>query len=200
MTSPRGNVYMPALVPSLQKKYGFLGTPQTLDDFDASRGIRFLHGNFNGTTIDELCIYPDGVSVIAKANTNLLDKFIDDLISFSSKEFDLTQKEIPHRKRMYSSEMEISLERDIASQFEKFSGIYKKINGAMSKFADNVPDFKVTGIVMNYDVIASPHMKPDSFILDRRTGNTFDTNLYYTRAPLPTDAHLEILQDIEKIL
>ncbi len=191
---------MPTVVPSLQSKYGFLIAPQNLGDFDLVRGIRFLHGNFDGVTIDELCLYTDGLIVTSKANAKSVDKFIDDLINFSTKELNLTFNSIQHRKRLYSSEIEISLENNIASQFEKFSGVYKKINSAMSNFGDNIPDFKLSGLILNYDVISSPHVRPESFILDRRTGNTFDTNLYYSRAPLPTDIHLEVLQDIEKVL
>jgi hypothetical protein len=42
--------------------------------------------------------------------------------------------------------------------------------------------------------------KPSTFSFQRRAGDPFGDNRYWSQAPLPTDEHLKLLNDFEAIL
>jgi hypothetical protein len=199
-SSQFGNPYMPATIQLLQENFGFVQVPRSLEEYDASNGVKFFHGNFEGVTIDLLEIYSDGISVQTKTNTDVGDKFIDNLIELVSKKMNFKMREIPHKRRLYTSELEIILEKNISEAFEKFSNVCKIMNKSFQKQADDIPPVEMTGIIFNYDAVHSPHLKPGVFSLERRRGFAFDTNIYFATAPLPTDLHLETLAEIEKVL
>jgi hypothetical protein len=199
-TFQSGSAYIPHVNKLMHERFGFLGLPKSLEEMDGNKGIKFMHGNFNGITIDLLEVFNDGLVVHTKTNTNQADRFIDGLIDTVKKELNFVPQEIPHRSRMYISELEVSLDKDIAGAFKNFSKVAELITASISELADETPSMQGTGLVFNYDVTKSPHIKPVRFTLERRAESAFDTNLYFSSAPLPTDAHLSVLQEIERAL
>lgn len=197
---PSGTIYMPDFTALMQKKFRFIQVPTTLEEYDASKGVKFYHGTYKGIGIDALQIYDNGVSVLTKTNSKEGDKIIDALIEMASKELGVSVIEIPHLEKNYISDVEIVLEKDIGEAFERFTSAYKLLNKFLAKQAHEVPPFRVSGILLHCDLNDSPYLKPGRFVLERRGILPYNQNTYYSSAPLPTDAHLEVLQEIEKAL
>jgi len=195
-----GGVYMPDAAALLKEKFRFMRTPETVEDFQDSEKRKFMHGTFEGIVIDSLEVHPDGVVVDTKANTRISDEFINEMIDLVTKELNFSLIEMPNTKRAYVSEVEVFLDKELHERFERFNAACKKINDTVSGYADSMPPFQPTGLIIDYDRTASPHLSPHSFILDRRRAASFDTQIYYSIAPLPTNVHLEVIAEIEKAL
>ncbi len=197
---PSGPIYMPDLVGVLQKHFRFLQVPTKIEEYDTTRGVKFLHGVFEDTVIDSLDIFDNGVSVTTKTNTNVADKFIDQLIKLAAKEWKATITDIPNTKRGYMSDIEIVFDKDLNAAFERFAGAMKLIDKYLKKQSDGIAPFAAAGMLFHCDVSHCAHLKPGRFILDRRVGHSFDHGIYFSSAPLSTDAHLEVLEEIEKVI
>ncbi len=192
-----GGVYMPDAAVLLKEKFRFMRVPETYEDYQDSEKRKFMHGTFKGTVIESIEVHPDGVVVDTKANTSISDEFIDEMIDLVTKELNFSLVEMPNTKRTYVSEVEVFLDKELDEAFKGFNAACKKINDTVSGYADSISSFQPTGLIIDYDRTASPHLSPHSFILDRRRAASFDTKIYYSIAPLPTDVHLEVIKDIE---
>ncbi len=59
--------------------------------------------------------------------------------------------------------------------------------------------FAPTGIVFGYDAESIAVPKPAAFSVERRAGQSFDAMQFYSRAPLTTQHHLEVLTALEEL-
>jgi hypothetical protein len=58
--------------------------------------------------------------------------------------------------------------------------------------------FQPTGFIFDTDAQTFPgRRKPLQFTIERRLGVRYSDNVFYCRAPLPTKAHLAVLEAIE---
>jgi hypothetical protein len=64
------------------------------------------------------------------------------------------------------------------------------------------PAYEFGGFSMNIDVIKSEDLKPmpQPFAIERRVGSTYDEKKYFSQAPLRTQDHQAVLEQIEQIL
>jgi hypothetical protein len=58
--------------------------------------------------------------------------------------------------------------------------------------------FELSGLMFSADITVPT--KPVAFRLERAEETAFEANRYYSIAPLETDAHLELLENLEAFL
>jgi hypothetical protein len=84
-------------------------------------------GEFRGVAISELGIYPEGMVVASRADTDLLDQFIGDLMAWAESDLGLVETGIPPHEKHYESALVVSMELDpTKTPFE--SKIAKKLS------------------------------------------------------------------------
>ena len=143
-----GNIFMPDFTRLMQENFRFLQVPTKLEEFNASNGVKFVHGEFEGIVIDLLEVYENGVVISTKTNTNNGNKFIDALIKLASKEFNFEVTNVPHMKKIYVSELDVISEKNLDSIFDSFKGILKIINNTVSQYGDDIPPYEGTGFLI----------------------------------------------------
>src|SRR5438309_1740683 len=68
--NPRGKVRLPIVASMLVERFGFVKYPQKPEEFDETKGVQFIEGNFDGIGIDKLTIWFNGVGIDVRSSTD----------------------------------------------------------------------------------------------------------------------------------
>ena len=183
----------------LARRYQFRKTPEQDPPTKESPGAKWTQGVFESVSgpkvIRALTIHEDGVVVEMLSSTEDGEAFAEDAINFMSKKAGLSRlDQVPHKK-IYLSEL-----------LFKFKGEPKlltpgaqEILAFLSKpMAESKADH-VTFIGLQAGLDQSLSQKP-VFRFEREINTPVSENRYYSLAPFPTAAHLEILGKIEALV
>lgn len=157
----------------------------------------FNHGVFDGVGINEFGIYSDGILVASRANTDILDAFLDDLMSWARQELGIIETGVPPRERHYESALVVSLRINESRSFP-FSNI---LCSALTRYQESYGlkpfDFSFGAFSVATDTTAYGGRKPIPFTIARRVNVPFDANVFYATAPLKTADHIALLEALE---
>ncbi len=196
--NPRGKSINTELIEWLKGAYGFGKVPSTIYDLDDTKALAFLNGQFQ--VKDELfleCdlrIYNDGVVADTRSSTKDTDALMKDLLTSAAKEFGLTYKpEIIHT-RQYLSELNVRCIRPLQSLHPQLAAFATKL----SSLTGSRNNFELTGILFTSESMPTLAMGP--FRFERKLGVPLSENRYYSIAPLQTEEHFDLLEELESIL
>ncbi len=101
------------------------------------------------------------------------------------------------RKRVYVSELNVQTDRLIAGLNRKLEGFAAKLN---SLFA-NEPGvrFEASAIAFWPDPTLQA-IRPTGFTFERKINTAYSERKYYSQAPVDTDTHLSLLNELEELL
>lgn len=195
---PIGQPYWPETIGKTIARYSFAKYPKLEDlgnDFQA-----FGIGKFKDVQIQEIKIYNDGIIVSSRANSKILDDFIDDLFSWAEKEFGLVPIVTSKPEKYYESSLVVKSKTDLTKVMGLNAEVCNNLNKRLESKYVATP-FYPSGLVLNCD----PHeqgggkRKPFRFLLERRIGFPFSDNVFFSQAPLMTDDHLDFLANLERL-
>lgn len=187
------------LIPGLLERYRFVVAPSPKEALEAKEGIHFRSGTFSkpdGTEIVvDLISYRDGVIADTRSSTEDSDRFLADLLGWTSSEFGLRPiAEIKVRK-IYISEMFVTCDRPL-----------ERLNPKMRKFADAIaqylpergsPRFELSHIQFSVNPPTTPN-QPASFRFELAEPRA--EGRYYTFAPLTSADHIKLLENLYSVL
>jgi hypothetical protein len=201
--NPEGLNLVPLLQP-LVAKYNFQIFPTKPAELFGKEvvEIKFSGGNFqkddqHNIGVD-LGIFNWGLVAETKSSTNDSDAFLNDLLNWVSTEFKIVPYETVLRSKIYVSEVWVQTDKKLNSLNPKLENLAKRIS-SLIKGHDHKPiAYETSGIIFSTDpVVTNP---PGSFRFERIIDVAFGENRYYSAAPLQTDAHIELLGELEAIL
>jgi len=199
--NPRGKDIYGDLLDWLKENYSFAKAPSSVGDVDpTTKGYKFEQGSFQAKeeifiSVD-LEIYNDGIVGNSRSSTHDTDKFLEDMLENAARDFSLVYGHDIIRTKMYTSELTVRMESVLFNLNPKLVDI---ANNVSSLCGLSIPPFEMTGFSFSTDLAISP-LKPAPFILERKAGAPFSEKRYYSKAPLHTDKHEEVLAGIEHIL
>jgi len=209
--SNAGNVYLLDAVKGLKDRYGFIQFPTTLQEYDASKGVTFLHGKFTSqrpltTTglvsqnlvIDRFQIYTNGVLAETKAFAEDADLFLDDVLEWAKERFGLVFNEIPPIRKAYLSQLEVVLNINLNNYSRDISPFSKRIEDFLEGYGQKESSFEVSNISLHCDTTQFPVLAPTAFIVERKVQTPYSSQTYVTSAPLKTADHIKILESLER--
>ena len=79
--------------------------------------------------INQLGIYPDGLIATSRAHTELLDRFLDDLLSWAEEALGLVQTDVPPRERHYESNVIVGMDIREAKAFSFLTRVNSSLRG-----------------------------------------------------------------------
>jgi hypothetical protein len=192
--NPRGKTFMPDMLEWLKERYEFQTAPASVKDLDDSKALAFKQGSFplgNDRLIVELALYSDGVIANSYSSTTATDMFLKDVFSQSAIKFDLEDADSLIRVRSYLSELTFRMS-------PVFSKLSPRLSAIASKLSEmNGRGFEPGGISFWTDT-SSTTIKPAAFTIERKLHAPFAENRFYSKAPLHTDQHLELLKEFEQ--
>jgi len=202
--NPRG-LNLVALIPPITKKYKFQQfpiQPEELGFGKEIKEIKFSGGSFqkdaqHDISID-LTLYNDGLVVDTRSSTEDSDSFLNEFLNWISIEFNLVPYQEVLRSKLYLSELFVKTDKSLNSLNQKLENFAKRLNSLIVGHGHHPIAFEVSGITLWTDPsVISP---PGPFRFERTIDIPFSENRYYSAAPLQTDVHLEMLEELEDIL
>ncbi|MEX1083527.1 MAG: hypothetical protein WEC82_04330 [Xanthobacteraceae bacterium] len=191
-----GAIYGLNLAKAFEERYGFLQGPRTLPEFDASKGITFLHGYFEQrVVIDRIQIYDNGILADAKLDTDEVDAFLDDVVQWIQERAKLQVIATPDSAKIYTSQLEVQTDKKISALVPTLVPIGRAIADILRGYGHITPDWEPAGLSFG----SSGAGDAASFKFERREGaNARD--VYFASARMRTKDHLHVLEEIDALL
>jgi len=200
--NPRGKDIMPEMLEWLKDNYHFDKAPISVDQLDEkTKALKFERGRF---MIKEeiyitvgLEIYKDGIVAQSNSSTRDSETFVEDLLSFTAKEFSLPYDPGIIRAKMQTSELIIRLDSPLSGLNPKLADFAAKVTTTCGY--NDIPGFELTGIGFGNNPVRS-RLKLAGFTVERQDNTEYAENRFYSKAPVHTDQHEELLIEFERIL
>lgn len=200
---PEKGIYTPDFLGTIAGRYQFVSVPKDLS-VAATSGAKFELGKLDigGTTIaiKELAIYSDGI-ICDTSTTDLSDLVLDEFIGWATATFDLRPRTSPVR-RTYTSALVCSFGKAVEFGLGQLAHACSLFSAALKESYGWDYSVKLNRLAFNVDPKETPHLRNTNFLLERRAQNPNDysENRYYAAAPIKTEAHVRLLETIERDL
>jgi hypothetical protein len=203
--NPRGREFRTGLFSVLSEKYDFAKSPyddnNETPNTKESPGYKFIDGSFvNPEGIEvmvNLTIFDDGLLAETRSSTDDADAFLDEVVQLAVDEFWLIFKPEMITRKVYVSELYVSPSRPLSDLNRKLDQMAARLT-ALTSMPDYPVRYEPAGLIFYSDPI--PKQEPGVFRFERKTDSPFSHNKFYSIAPLPTEAHLKLLDELEQIL
>src|SRR5271166_1810709 len=194
--NPRGKRIQTEFLPWLKESYNFSKFPSSQDDLDETKALAFLDGSFQASPKDtvsiDLRIYSDGFVVDSRSSTKVSDDFMDEVLTRVAGDFDLAYNPKIVRKKLYASELNVRCKRGLQTLNPKLKDFANKLSKLMHS------QVELSSVAFWSEQRASTPFSP--FRFERKLNADFSENRYYSAAPLQTEDHLKLLDELEMIL
>jgi hypothetical protein len=191
-----GEVFQPDAIARVMQRYRFLSTSAP-NRTEPNQPIKFQTGviELEGETflITNLEVYSDGVIITAR-NTDDADKIINDLIRWTITDLHFRQP-ITNIPRTYQSQVVVSLDQSLNSFISRFNEIRTIVERTFNADENSLNVLRLS--IGPYPPGTLPYRT--TWQIERRIISPFVPDRYFSTAPLPTVAHLDMLAAIEAI-
>jgi hypothetical protein len=193
---PKGKTNAPEGFNAMGSRYSFSKVPSAAGDLDFNKGIHFQYGRFQDVAIDQIVLYANGISIDTRSSTDDSLRVLHDILDNTKRTSGATlapSRELLLSQILFQSDMKLSLLNPILQPLaERVSSM------ACSKLQVSIP-FEPTAVILGPDTSLGK-INPSGFSIERRAEAPFSQNSYFSTAPLSTDEHLKLLQEVEALL
>ncbi len=198
--NPTGKSLYP-VVEWLIVNYKFKKYPATNDEFDLAKGIKFESGEYkteNGEVIIiNLTVYNDGIIADSRHSTKESDKFLNEMLTHVSANYNLPDYRKIIRRKGYLSNVYVTTDKAL----EMLNPKLKRLSDYISNNFSDPPDTHYElGTISFWPEQGTSAMRLPLFTFERAANVPFSENRYFSSAGLQTDKHIEALNKLEKIL
>jgi hypothetical protein len=192
--NPRGLVLGPILS-AIKDRYKFQKAPTTPEELTGNtpQGVIFGEGSFSYKNKEYglvATLYTDGFVVDTTVSTRASDAFLEDLLLFLRSEFGFAYNPKIIQKKNYVSELVVTIQEPFDQALQAYSLLMDRLNESTGVI------YRPFGFTLSADPLLGAR-KPADFRLERELGKPFEEKRYYSLAPLQTDEHLKMLQELE---
>ena len=201
---PLANTYFPEMVGLLTERYGFSVQPSYSEAIAA--GAKFVGGRLIGANekinIIDLTVFSNGIQVSA-ANTSDSDHILEDIILWAENTLGYRplQTLIP---RLHESHIVV----DFDNRADALIGIVEKLKSGFEKALAGAYGLQAPISLSGFSIGADPlqtnaqlpffagALRPE-FGIVRRFNYPYSQNRFFSSAPLRTEAHIALLEELE---
>jgi hypothetical protein len=198
--NPKGKSLLDEIF-ELGRRYKFAKFPQHLLDYNKDSALEFSSGTFEfgGTKFRVgLTIYNNAVVADSLSSTSVSEALLQDVAGWLERNADVHV--VPHiLTRSYESQLDI--EADLPPYFLNpgLDEVAKKLSAQATAIDGKPREYRLGGFAMWPEDIGKP-ASPSNFRFERKWGVSNTSTAYFSTAPLKTEQHLELLQDLERVL
>lgn len=195
--NPSGKFLYP-IIGDIISRYKFSNIPDIAEAIKNNQGIILGNGAFahkkHGEISADLGIYNDGLVGDTKTDSDASDTFIDDLLTWISKEYGL--KYPNNIRKQYASKIYVESNKRLDAlnpKLEKFANALSAKSISLGKVS-----YELGGI--NFTAEQTGSLVPAVFRFERVEKVPYSDNRYYSFSGLSIADHLELLDQLEEIL
>jgi len=205
--APRPAFFIPDLIKDVQARYSFVRVPTTADEvlpLAEGKPIVFHHGKFvhdkRPILVHALHLASQWVAIeTTPGTTDDADIVLSDFVNWLAPGV----REAP--PRAYVSHLEVRLDVSLDRSYPLFAMLGDMISHKLQEYGSPVvpqslarPVFEVSSVEMQPD--PGEHFVSCAFRIERRIGQPFAAEMYFSQAPLRTADHIATLNTFEKVL
>jgi hypothetical protein len=192
-----GKVHFPDIVSPLVEKYGFLTYPTKPEDFDSEKGIKFGSGRSGDRVIDLLAIYTGIITLETLSSTSDSRDVLEGILRWGTEKLGLTYKDGMIRHWGYISQISFNSDFPLLSSLSKpLQNLAQKTGKAVSGFFGETLPYEIAKVNVGHDPTARSN--PIAGVtIEHRATVPFKENRFFSEAPLPTDLHIQYLNELE---
>jgi hypothetical protein len=198
---PFSGLYLPDVIRIVAERYRFITVPTDIATANTT-GVKFGTGVISlagrQIAVTSLGIYNDGLLVETK-NTDDADLVIDDLILWAVATFGFREPQ-KHTPRKHGSNLVVDFDASIDRFLSNFGLVAGLFESAVKAAQGIEIETHLTRLAIGADPQDGLPAKPTTFFIEVRLNTPFAEKRYFSGAPLTSDAHLELLAKIEKVL
>jgi hypothetical protein len=194
-------VKISSLLGPVAERYAFAKVPANpLDIKDG--GLSFVEGVFSNSKGTEvgvtLTAYGDGLVADTFSNTDNTTEFLRDLASFAT-ELGFPFPDEDEVGKSFTSILGVSCSAPLLTLNRNLELIARLIERDLVTMDGKPRAIEFAGITM-YSEDVGQNKAPSVFKFERKVGQPFSENRYFAQAPLETDKHIALLEELENIL
>ena len=196
---PKHGSYRPDVVAAIANRYGFLQTPAINVSGSNENNTTFSEGQFlrrgEKINIKDLTIYTDGVAIEANS-TDTAEIVMEDFVEWTKEEFSVSEPKtkIP---RSFISGLVVDFDAPIDPIFSTIRDLQKILSAQYEAIYGASINLGISKVSLGTDALVPKGMLNSEFTIERRSGEKYSLNRYFSGAPLPTNIHIEILETFE---
>ncbi|HXL23031.1 MAG TPA: hypothetical protein VOA78_11235 [Candidatus Dormibacteraeota bacterium] len=195
--APRGEIFFPDVVQEIVKRYGFQKFPKTFEEFDESKGIEFLEGKIGNKSIQKFVIWNTLLVVETRSSTTDSKEILEGVLEWGAAKFGLTYRPGMIKRYAYVSDLSFYSDLPILNASPVLTNLAAKTSQLLSEIWQEPVQYESVSLTVGHDPMARKYAIAP-FSITRRAEARFSENKYFSEAPLPTDAHITLLEDFEK--
>ncbi|MDR3487189.1 MAG: hypothetical protein P4M05_20065 [Bradyrhizobium sp.] len=193
---PTGIIALHQIGAEISKKFGFQKHPAPGDEIDDEKGFVFEAGAWDGTVVDKLTIYNDGIILDTQISTDCSLRILRESLLWANQSLGLHFDEEMLLRTRYLSTFAFQSDVPILNQSRAIVNAARTMTDLMTSITGTSRPYEGIRIDLNFD--SRSHKEPIGPFTIQRLGTTpFDAFRYFTQAPLPTDAHIALIQQFE---
>ena len=131
--NPRGTIFFPELVQEVVKRYKFQKFPQTLEEFDESKGVEFHQGKAGDKIIQKLVIWNTLFVLETRSNTTDSKQILEEMLAWGAEKFGLNFKPGMITRFAYVSDLTFHSEAPLLSVSPAITNLAARTGAAVSE-------------------------------------------------------------------
>ncbi len=194
--NPQGKLYFPDVVKALVERYNFQKFPQTLEEFDESKGVEFYEGRAGNKVIQKFVIWNTLLVLETRSSTADSKQILDEMLTWGVEKFGLNYKSDMIKHFAYISNLSFYSDVPLLSVNPALTSLATKTSQALSEIWQEPIHYEAVNFQLGHDPTVRKYgVAP--FSITRRAEAKFSENKYFSEAPLPTDIHIRLLEQYE---
>lgn len=194
---PKGKAYLPDLVAGLAERYRFAKFPSKPEDFNETNGITFEDGKSGNKVIQKFTIYNTLLVLETRSSTADSQQIVDEMLVWGAAKFGLSYSPGAIRHYAYVSGISFYSSASFLTVNPALQTLADRTSEALTEIWQEPIRYEPVGIAVGHDPLVRKYSIAQ-FTLTRRQEVPFSQNKYYSEAPLPTDLHIQLLEQFER--
>jgi hypothetical protein len=201
--APASGASPQSILAEIGDRYEFTRRPDVTTREDMNqKGLLFGVGRFlfNGKSVmvNDFAIYNDGIAAVSETS-GFAEAFLSDVFEWVITKFNF--RKVDTRRRLYSSVIVVEFEHSPATLIAGYEGLVNLINSRTDTIMKKPASVQFNRLAFEMDPkeLSDGQAAAPKFLLERRGHVEYAKERYFSSATMQTTAHLEVLNEIEKL-